>query len=84
MQIMIELACSVLMSSNNFFIIFSYIKIPEDSSDKYYQNNKEILQKNLMKYIEVFLKKKKKKSYNMVVNNSKVYQKTKNKGLLSI
>ena len=58
--------------------------MPEDSLDKYYQNNKEILQINLMKYIEVFLKKKKKKSYNMVVNNSKVYQKTKNKGLLSI
>ena len=36
--------------------------MPEDSSDKYYQNNKEILQKNLMKYIAVFLKKKKKKA----------------------
>ena len=35
------------MSSNNFFIIFffTYIKFPKDSSAKYYQNNKERLQK---------------------------------------
>ena len=39
---------------------------------KYYENNKERLQKKLVKYIEVFLKKKKKKKDNMVVNNTKI------------
>ena len=33
----------------------------KNSSAKYYQNNKERLQKNLVKDIKVFLKKKKKK-----------------------
>ena len=54
------------------------------SSAKYYQNNKERLQKNLVKDIKVFLKKKKKKSDNMVVNDTKIYKKMKNKSLLSI
>ena len=35
--------------------------MPKDSSAKYYQNNKERLQKNLVKGIKVFLKKKEKK-----------------------
>ena len=56
----------------------------KDSSAKYYQNNKERLQKKHVKDIKVFLKKKKKKSGNMIVNNTKIYQKTKNKSLLSI
>ena len=34
----------------------------KDSSAKYYQGNKESLQKNLLKDIKVFLKKRKKKS----------------------
>ena len=37
-------------------------------SAKYYQENKERLQKKRAKDIEIFLKKKKKKSGNMVVN----------------
>ena len=37
----------------------------KDSSAKYYQNNKERLQKNLVKDIKVFLKKKKKRNNNM-------------------
>ena len=56
----------------------------KDSSAKYYQNNKERLQKKLMKDIKLFLKKEKKKSNNMVVNDAKVYQMMKNKSLLSI
>ena len=55
----------------------------EDSSAKY-QNNKESLQKNLVKDIKVFLKKKKKSNGNMVVNDTKIYQTMKNKSLLSI
>ena len=54
----------------------------KDLSGKYYQNNKERLQKKLVKDIKVFLKKKKKKSDNMVMNNTKIYQKMKNKSLL--
>ena len=53
-------------------------------SAKYYQENKERLQKNLVKDIKMFLKKKKKKSGNMVVNVTKISQKMKNKSLLSI
>ena len=43
---MIKLICSISMFSNNFLtIFFAYIKIYKDSSTKYYQNNKERLQK---------------------------------------
>ena len=44
----------------------------KDSSAKYCQNNKERLQKKLVRDIKVFLKKKKKKSNNMVVNDTKI------------
>ena len=53
-------------------------------SAKYYQENKERLQKKLVKDIKIFVKKKKKKSGSMVVNVTKISQKTKNKSLLSI
>ena len=56
----------------------------EDSAAKYYQNNKERLQKKLVKDIKVFLRKKNKKSNNAVVNYTKISQKMKNKSLLSI
>ena len=52
-------------------------------SAKYYQENKERLQE-LVKDIKIFLKKKKKYSNNMVVNNTKISQIMKNKSLLSI
>ena len=51
-------------------------------SAKYYQKNKERLQKTkLVKDIKIFLKKKKTKSDNMVVNVTKISQKMKNKSL---
>ena len=53
-------------------------------SVQYYQENKERLQKKLVKDIKVFLKKKKKKRENMVVNITKISQKMKTKSLLSI
>ena len=53
-------------------------------SAKYYHENKERLQKKLVKDIKIVLKKKKKKSDNMVVNVTKISQKMKNKSLLSI
>ena len=48
-------------------------------SAKYYQKNKERLQKKLVKDTKIFLKKKTKKSSNMVVNVKKVSMKMKNK-----
>ena len=51
----------------------------KDSSAKYYQNNKERLREKLLKDIKVFLKKKK-----MVVSDTKIYRKMKNKSFLSI
>ena len=55
----------------------------KNSSAKYYEENKERLRKKLVKDIKIFLKKKKKKSGNMVVNVTKISQKMKNKSLLS-
>ena len=74
MQIMIKLTCSISMSSN----------MSQDSSDKYFQNNKERLQENLVKDWKFFLKEEKKASDNMVLNDTKVYQKMKNESLLVI
>ena len=54
---------------------FIYIKLSKNLSAKYYQENKERLQKKLVKDITIFLKKKKKKSDNMVVNIIKISQK---------
>ena len=56
----------------------------KNSSVKYYQDNKEKLQKKLMKDIKVFLKKKKKKSNNIVMKDAKIYQNMKKKSCLSI
>ena len=54
-------------------------------SAKYHQENKEKLQqKALVKNIKIFLKKKKKKSSNMVVNVTKISQKMKNESFLTI
>ena len=52
-------------------------------SAKYYQKNKERLQKKLVKDIKNFLKKKKKKINNMVVNVTKISQKMKKINWLS-
>ena len=52
-------------------------------SAKYYQDNKERLHKKLMKVIKFFLKEKKKKSNNMVINDTKISQMMKNKSWLS-
>ena len=43
------------------------------SAKYYYQDNKERLKKNFKKNIKVFLQKE--KSDNMVMNNTKIYQK---------
>ena len=48
-------------------------------SAEYYQESKERLQRKLVKDIKIFLKKKKKKRDNMVVNVTRISQKMKNK-----
>ena len=53
-------------------------------SAKYYQKNKERLQKNLVKDVKIRLKRKEKRSNNVVVNVIKIFQKMKNKILMSI
>ena len=56
----------------------------EDSSAKYYQNNLERLQKKARERYQSLSKKEKEESNNMLLNDSKIYQKLKNKSLLSI
>ena len=41
-----------------------YIKLSRNSSAEYYQENKERLQKKLIKYSKIFLEKKRKKEKN--------------------
>ena len=59
--------------------MFSYTKISKNSSAKYYNKYEE----NLVKYIKIFLKKRK-KSRNMTQNDIKIAQKMKNKSQLRI
>ena len=53
----------------------------KDSSAKYYQNNKERLQKKGRKRYQSISKEEKEKSNNMVVNDTKISQKMKKKSL---
>ena len=62
----------------------SKIKMSKTLSVKYYQENKERLQKKLTKDIKIFLKKKKKKSGDMFENVTKISQKMKDKNFESI
>ena len=55
-------------------MFFRYIKISKDLSDKYYHDNKEKIQKKLVKDIKTFLQKKKKKNDNMALNDTKIYK----------
>ena len=47
----------------------------KNSSARWYQNNKERLQKKLPEGIKIFLKKKEEKSGDMVVSDANIYQK---------
>ena len=53
-------------------------------SAKNYEDNKERLQKNLVKDIKVYVKKKKKNNDNMILKNTKISQEMKNKRFLSL
>ena len=52
-------------------------------SAEYYQEIKKDYKRKLVKDIKIFPKKKKKKSNNMVMNATKIFQKMKNKSLWS-
>ena len=54
------------------------------SSAKYYQNNKEKLQKKASERYQSPSKEEKEKTDSMVVNHTKIYQKMKNKSLLIV
>ena len=58
----------------------------KNSSAKYYQSNEKRLQRKVSERYQSLskVKKKRKKSDNMVVNDTEIYQKMKNKTLLSI
>ena len=56
----------------------------KDSSAEYYQNNKERLQKRLAKDIKVLSREEKEKSKNMIVNDTRIYQKKKKKNFFSV
>ena len=56
--------------------------MPKNLSAKYYQENKERLQKKLVKDIKIFLKKK--KNENMVVSITKISLKKKDISFLSV
>ena len=63
----------------NFFLYFFFIYIYKNVlSATYYQENKEKLQKKLMKY-QNLSNKEKEKNDNMVVNITKIFQKMKKK-----
>ena len=71
----------------NFLIKFFScvcVKTSKTLSAKYYQEIKREYKKDLVRDIKIFLKKKKKKRDNMVVNDTKISQKMKNKILLSV
>ena len=55
----------------------------KDSSAKYYEDNKERLQKKARERYQSFSKEEKEKSDDMVMSYTKIYLKKKNKSLLS-
>ena len=60
-----------------------HIKMSKNSSAKYYQTNKERLQKKAReRYQSLFKDEKEKKRSNMVMNDTKIYQKMKNNAVL--
>ena len=65
---------------NNFFFLICMYKNGQTLSAKHYQENKERLQKKLVKDSKIYLKKKKKTIHNMVMKITKISQRMNNKG----
>ena len=66
---------------NSFFFFLIHIYI-YNINIKYYQENKERLQKKVVEDIKLYLKKKTKKSDNIVMNITKISQKMKKNKLV--
>ena len=64
---------------NQFFLLVfykkfvTYSKMPQNSSNKYYQDNKERLKEKAHERYQSFSKEEKRKSNNRVVNKTKIY-----------
>ena len=64
---------------NQFFLLVfykkfvTYSKMPQNSSNKYYQDNKERLKEKAHERYQSFSKEEKRKSNNRVANNTKIY-----------
>ena len=64
---------------NQFFLLVfykkfvTYSKMPQNSSNKYYQDNNERLKEKAHERYQSFSKEEKRKSNNRVVNNTKIY-----------
>ena len=64
---------------NQFFLLVfykkfvTYSKMPQNSSNKCYQDNKERLKEKAHERYQSFSKEEKRKSNNRVVNNTKIY-----------
>ena len=64
---------------NQFFLLVfykkfvTYSKMPQNSSNKYYQDNKERLKEKAHERYQSFSREEKRKSNNRVVNNTKIY-----------
>ena len=77
-----NLSNKFIQKKKQCIISFYIYKLSKHLSAKYYKESKERIQKILAKDIKFFLKKKKKKSDNMVENVTKISYKTKHKSLL--
>ena len=67
---------------DNFFFFFHVYKMSKNLSAKYYQENKERLQKKSREKYQSLSKEEKKKADNMVVNVTKISHKLKKKKLV--
>ena len=78
---------SEILKSIYSYTFFSWVSINMSRIKRYQQNIikkiKKDYKKKLLKNIKIYLKKKKKKSDNMVVSITKIFQKMKHKSLLS-
>ena len=79
---LIKVISAILFFITFSIIFFIYIKTSKNLSDKYFQENKERLQKKARERYKNISKEENEKSYNMKV--TKIFRRMKNKSLLSI
>ena len=79
---LIKVISAILFFITFSIIFFIYIKTSKNLSAKYFQENKERLQKKARERYKNISKEENEKSYNMKV--TKIFRRMKNKSLLSI